>query len=110
VLKFNMQRVLSDPTGEQDRPLVVRRANMRKPATALMMGAAGLQAGLSGSGFAYSGIGQGQAPMPPPQGHMHSSPPTLDLQQQQQGGMGLGFGSSDSAYYLQPQVMTLQVG
>lgn len=47
VVKFNLQRVLADPTGEQDRPLVVRRANMRKPASALM---AQGQAGLSGIG------------------------------------------------------------
>jgi hypothetical protein len=36
-VQFNLCRVLSDPTGEQDRPLVVRRANMRKPAAAMML-------------------------------------------------------------------------
>jgi hypothetical protein len=36
VLQLNLCRVLQDPTGEQMRPLVVRRANMRKPASALM--------------------------------------------------------------------------
>jgi hypothetical protein len=37
VLQLNLCRVLQDPTGEQTRPLVVRRANMRKPASALML-------------------------------------------------------------------------
>eukprot|EP00879_Flechtneria_rotunda_P003486 GHRR01003715.1.p1 GENE.GHRR01003715.1~~GHRR01003715.1.p1 ORF type:complete len:499 (+),score=190.43 GHRR01003715.1:1683-3179(+) len=37
VMQFNLCRVLSDPNGEQDRPLVVRRANIRKPASALML-------------------------------------------------------------------------
>ncbi|WIA44420.1 hypothetical protein OEZ86_007184 [Tetradesmus obliquus] len=31
VLQLNLCRVLQDPSGEQVRPLVVRRANMRKP-------------------------------------------------------------------------------
>ena len=30
--QFNMRQVLVDPAGEQERPLVVRRANTRKPA------------------------------------------------------------------------------
>jgi hypothetical protein len=57
VLKFNLQRVLADPHGEQDRPLVVRRANMRKPA-ALMMGQ---QSGLSSLLQSPVGAGPGMS-------------------------------------------------
>ncbi|KAF6260316.1 hypothetical protein COO60DRAFT_909475 [Scenedesmus sp. NREL 46B-D3] len=37
VLQLNSCRVLQDRCGDQTRPLVVRRANMRKPASALML-------------------------------------------------------------------------
>jgi hypothetical protein len=37
VLQLNLCRVLQAPTGEHMRPLVVRRTNMRKPASSLML-------------------------------------------------------------------------
>lgn len=102
VVKFNLQRVLGDPTGEQDRPLVVRRANMRKPAAALMPGgAAGLQAAAAGlspnSAFSSASSAGGNFMS------MSSSHPTaMELQQQGSiGQMGLG-GGPDTPYYLQP--------
>jgi CUG-BP- and ETR3-like factor len=116
VVKFNLQRVLSDPTGEQDRPLVVRRANMRKPAAALMMmggqsglhsgsgfqGAAGMQAaGMSSNSAMSSGnnLATGMSGM--------SGSGTLELQQTgslQQ----LGLGAPQGPFLLQP-MMTMQV-
>lgn len=108
VLKFNLQRVLSDPTGEQDRPLVVRRANMRKPAASLMLGgASGLAAaaaGLSANSTFSSGSNVGS-------GYMSVGPNSAQLaardiskqQQQQQGGLGQmpGLGP-DVTFHLQP--------
>ncbi len=101
MLKFNLQRVLGDPTGEQDRPLVVRRANMRKPATALMPGgAAGLQAAAAGispnSGFSSSSsVGGAIMNLGP------NHPAPMELQQQ--GSIGqMGLAAPDIPYYLQP--------
>lgn len=103
VLKFNLQRVLGDPAGEQDRPLVVRRANMRKPAASLMIGgAAGLQAaaaGVSGNSAFSSGSNAGLMSM----SATHAT--GMDLQQQGSiGQMGLG----EMPYYMQP-LMAMQV-
>lgn len=110
MLKFNLQRVLSDPTGEQDRPLVVRRANMRKPANALMLGAAGMQqgggptGGLSNNSGFSSGSNAGTA------GHLTiGSGPLGALDLQAQGSMNqLGLGPADMPYYMQP-LMAMQV-
>lgn len=102
VVKFNLQRVLGDPTGEQDRPLVVRRANMRKPAASLMPGgAAGLQAaaaGLSPNSAFSSGSSAGGGYMSISGSHLT----VMELQQQGSiGQMGLP-GGPDMPYYLQP--------
>lgn len=116
MLKFNLQRVLSDPTGEQDRPLVVRRANMRKPAASLMMmggqhglqntspfqGASGMQAAGMSSNSAMSSssnLATGMSGM--------SGSGVLELQQPgslQQ----LGLGAPQGPFLLQP-MMTMQV-
>lgn len=110
VLKFNLQRVLSDPTGEQDRPLVVRRANMRKPASAMMMGASGLQAaaaaGLSANSAFSSGSNVGAG------GHMSMSMGSGALSamdMQQQGSLSqMGLGAPEMPFYVQPY-MAMQV-
>lgn len=51
ILQFNVRHVLPDPTGEQDRPLVVRRANSRKAAGA----GTGLPPGMGDVGAAAGG-------------------------------------------------------
>jgi hypothetical protein len=106
--KFNLQRVLSDPTGEQDRPLVVRRANMRKPAASLMLGGqSGLQAAAAGlsanSAFSSSSnVGAGH--------HLSlSSGPLSAMELQQQGSLSqMGLGAPEMPLYLQP-LMAMQV-
>lgn len=112
VLKFNLQRVLSDPTGEQDRPLVVRRANMRKPAASLMLGGpsglAAAAAGMSANSTFSSGsnVGSGYVSM----GGNSSQLAAMDISKQQQGGLGqmpAGLGH-DVTFYLQPY-MAVQV-
>lgn len=111
MLKFNLQRVLRDPTGEQDRPLVVRRANMRKPVASLMLGGpSGLQAaaaGMSANSTFSSGsnVGSGYISM----GGNVSQLAAMDISKQQQGGLGQmpGLGH-DVTFYLQPY-MAVQV-
>lgn len=110
VLKFNLQRVLSDPSGEQDRPLVVRRANMRKPAASLMMGQSGLQtaAGLHSSMHAAgmssnSAFSSGSNLATGMSGLSVSGGPSLELQQPgslQQ----LGLGAPQGPFLLQPMI------
>jgi len=106
VIKFNLQRVLSDPSGEQDRPLVVRRANMRKPSTSPLLGQPGLQsaaAGLSANSAFSSGSNVGATVM-----SIGSGPLTaMDLQSQ--GSLSqLGLAPQDVPLYLQP-LMVMQV-
>jgi hypothetical protein len=116
VLKFNLQRVLSDPTGEQDRPLVVRRANMRKPAASLMMmggqsglqntfafhSAAGMQAlGMSSNCAMSSGSNLATA--------MSGMSGSGALELQQPGSLQqLGLGAPQGPFLLQP-MMAMQV-
>lgn len=116
MLKFNLQRVLSDPTGEQDRPLVVRRANMRKPAASLMM--IGGQSGLH-SGSAFQGAGGMQGAGMSSNSAISSGSNFATgmsgmsgsgaLDRQQPGSLQqLGLGAPQGPFLLQP-MMTMQV-
>jgi CUG-BP- and ETR3-like factor len=49
VQQFNMRHVLPDVTGEQQRPMVVRKANSRKPASMVLPQLSGGPLGASGN-------------------------------------------------------------
>lgn len=127
VLQYNLCRVLNDPTGEQTRPLVVRRANMRKPASAIMAMSgnpaasmfsshnhgssasnAALMAGAGPSGLMHSSAvglagGHGAAGAGPGLASSGSLGGVMDLNGMGSGGISLGsFAGAEVPMHVQP--------
>jgi hypothetical protein len=63
ILQFNLRHVLPEPSGEQDRPLVVRKAKARVGKTPAVSSSSVFPAGSAASAAAVSGLGAISAPV-----------------------------------------------